>query len=209
MPSPVKITGRTSSITNSFVNGIIPVIMPTKEEVLEVLCVLGMDEFTIRCSYCKDAFTEWDHFHPIVRGKKPTGYISEIHNLVPSCGKCNQSKGNSYWKEWIVGKARLSPASRNIENLEMIISNLEKYEKWSNPSIIDFELLVGTDVWTQHWENCEKIHDMMRESQKLSDEIKMVILENTAKTKEVSHGINPNANNPITWRRNELVGKGN
>ena len=29
MPVPVKIKGRTSSITNAFVNGIIPVIEPT------------------------------------------------------------------------------------------------------------------------------------------------------------------------------------
>ncbi len=32
MPTPVKITGRTSSITNAFVNGIIPVIEPTDDE---------------------------------------------------------------------------------------------------------------------------------------------------------------------------------
>ena len=33
MPTPVKITGRTSSITNAFVNGIIPVIEPTEAEI--------------------------------------------------------------------------------------------------------------------------------------------------------------------------------
>ena len=37
MPKPVKITGRTSTITNSFVNGIIPVITPSETEIIEVL----------------------------------------------------------------------------------------------------------------------------------------------------------------------------
>jgi hypothetical protein len=31
----------------------------------------------------------------LVEEKEPIGYISEIRNLVPVCGKCNQSKGNS------------------------------------------------------------------------------------------------------------------
>ena len=42
-----------------------------------------------------------DHLRPLVKDKEPTGYISEIHNLVPSCGKCNQSKGNKEWKAWM------------------------------------------------------------------------------------------------------------
>lgn len=98
MPNPVKITGRTSSITNSFVNGIIPVVMPTEHEVEEALETLGMTEETICCSYCGDTCTEWDHFHPLIRDKQPTGYISEIHNLVPACSKCNESKGCRDWR---------------------------------------------------------------------------------------------------------------
>jgi NAD-dependent SIR2 family protein deacetylase len=91
MPTPVKITGRTSSITNAFVNGIIPCIAPAEEEIREVLEVLGMNA-AIRCAYCGNNYTEWDHFRPLIHNKRPTGYISEIHNLVPACGKCNQSK---------------------------------------------------------------------------------------------------------------------
>lgn len=50
MPTPVKITGRTSSITNAFVNGIIPVIEPTDEEIEDVLQTLGMDKEHITLS---------------------------------------------------------------------------------------------------------------------------------------------------------------
>lgn len=114
MPVPVKITGRTSSITNSFVNGVIPAIMPSDGEIALALGVLGMDASDVRCAYCGDPATEWDHLSAIVRDKRPTGYISEIHNLVPACGKCNQSKGNRPWREWMFGPSPLSPASRGV-----------------------------------------------------------------------------------------------
>jgi len=92
MPTPMKITGRSSSITNAFINSIIPVVLPSAEEVKQALEILGMTAETFQCAYCGSIASEWDHLRPLVKGKKPTGYISEIHNLVPSCGKCNQSK---------------------------------------------------------------------------------------------------------------------
>ena len=101
MPKPMKITGRSSSIKNAFINSIIPSVNPTEEQVKEALSILGMLD-NYQCCYYDAAATEWDHLRPLVDKKKPTGYISEIHNLVPSCGKCNQSKGNKNWREWMV-----------------------------------------------------------------------------------------------------------
>jgi len=83
MPKTVNITGRSSSITNAFVNGIIPAIYPTEEEIMQSLEILGLDANDLRCAYCGDPATEWDHLRPLVKDKKPTGYISEIYNLVP------------------------------------------------------------------------------------------------------------------------------
>lgn len=176
MPKPVTITARTSSITNAFVNGIIPLIMPKDEEVTEALNVLGMTEETICCAYCGDNYTEWDHFHPLIKNKRPTGYISEIHNLVPACGKCNQSKGNKDWKTWMLSNAVLSPHSRNIPDLEKRIQRLAEYEKRFPPIMIDFEGVVGKEKWKNHWNNCEKLHKMMYEYQLFSDELKKEIL---------------------------------
>lgn len=175
MPTPVKITGRTSSITNAFVNGIIPVIEPTEAEIDDALETLGMNQSFVVCAYCGERYTEWDHFHPLVVNKKPTGYISEIHNLVPSCGKCNQSKGNKQWKEWMLSNAKLSPKTRKVSDLDEKIQRLEAYESKYIPIIIDFEKVVGTKAWNQHWENCEKIQKLMQESQKHSDKIKETI----------------------------------
>ncbi|MCH6230158.1 HNH endonuclease [Microbacterium sp. CFH 31415] len=175
MPKPVRITGSSSSITNSFVNGIIPVIWPTESEVDEALYVLGMEEPV--CAYCGDTATEWDHFRPLVVAQKPTGYISEIHNLVPSCGKCNQSKGNKNWLDWMRSGARLSPQTRGIADIEQRIARLEAFERWGNPSTVNFEELVGGELWAAHWENHRAILRLMREAEGTADKIRRRIAE--------------------------------
>ena len=176
MPKQASIAKRTSTITNSFVNGVIPCIMPTEKEVAEALAVLEMDNNSIACAYCGDPFTEWDHLNPLVKNKQQTGYISEIHNLVPSCSKCNQSKGNKPWHDWMTGNAAKSPASRNIEDLHLRIERLKRYEQKFTPLRLEFEAIVGSETWNQYWQNCETLHDMFHEFQLLSDDIKAKIV---------------------------------
>jgi len=176
MPKPTTITARTSSITNAFVNGIIPTLEPTSDEIDFALEILGMTKETICCAYCGDTYTEWDHFHPLIKNKRPTGYISEIHNLVPACGKCNQSKGNKDWKQWMQSNAALSPKSRGIPDLEKRIERLTAYEQICCPIRLDFEKIVGKNVWQQHWSNCDKLHKMMYDCQEFSNEIKKTII---------------------------------
>lgn len=146
MPRPVSIAGRTSAITNSFVNGIIPVAAPSDKEVKEALEALGMTPDDVRCAYCGGPATEWDHLNPIVRGKRPTGFISEIHNLVPARRKCNLSKSGKIWREWIAGPAPLSPATRRVVDLEHRISRPEEYEEKFHPVILGFEAIVREDA---------------------------------------------------------------
>ena len=181
MPKPVKITGRSSSITNSFVNSIIPVVQPNADEVKQALEILGMNQDNFQCVYCGSFPTEWDHLRPVVEDKKPTGYISEIHNLVPSCGKCNQSKGNKNWRSWMMSLAKLSPKTRGVKDVDERIKKLDAYEKWKPATKIDFEAIVGKDVWEQHWKNCNDIQNLMRNSQELASEINLTVA-NTYKT---------------------------
>lgn len=171
MPTPMKITGRSSSITNAFINSIIPVVIPSAEEVKKALTILGMTPETFQCAYCGNKATEWDHLRPLVKNKMPTGYISEIHNLIPSCGKCNQSKGNKDWKAWMLSDATLSPTSRGIKDIPQRIKRIEDYEKFHTPTKMDFASIVGTDVWTQHQCNLEKVQLILRESQVLATKI--------------------------------------
>lgn len=177
MPKPVKVTGLSSSVTKSFVNGIIPCINPTEEELQEALSVLGMTAEDVRCAYCGDNCTEWDHLKPLISNKKPTGYISEIHNLVPSCGKCNQSKGNREWREWIVSSANLSPKTRGVPDLAERIQRLAKYEAAFEPVRLDFREIVGDELWEEHWRNYEDIISAMEAARETSDQIKDMIAQ--------------------------------
>jgi len=172
MPKAVSITGRSSTITNSFVNSIIPCVSPTEKQLGECLKILGLDPEDLRCAYCGDKSTEWDHLRPIVENKKPTGYITDIYNLVPSCGKCNQSKGNKYWKDWINSNAKCSPKSRGKTDVNQRIGRLEKYEKWKSVTRINLKNIVGKELWSQHWANCGRLHDVMKEAQVLADQVK-------------------------------------
>ncbi|MCH8862138.1 MAG: HNH endonuclease [Proteobacteria bacterium] len=172
MPTPMKITGRSSTITNAFASAIIPVLHPTDDEIHASLRLLGMSVGGVWCSYCGGPHTEWDHLRPTIKNKRPTGYISEIKNLVPACGKCNQSKGNKNWREWMLSDARLSPKTRNIKRLDQKIANLAAYENQSGITNIDFEALLGSSIWSQHWKNWEAVLGQMENAQILADEIR-------------------------------------
>ena len=172
MPNPVTIMGRSSSITNSFVNGIIPVIEPTEDEIHDALTILEQNEDDVRCVYCGDKKTEWDHLYPLIVNKKHTGYITEIANLVPACGKCNQSKGNSNWKEWMLSNAEKSPKTRGIKDLDRRIEIIENYDKYFQKRIINLEELAGKELWEKYQRAYDSIIFNMESAQKIMDEIK-------------------------------------
>jgi hypothetical protein len=180
MPKAVRITARSSSITNSFVNGIIPVVYPTTEQIDEALAILEMSDQVV-CAYCGDRSTEWDHLRPLVIDQRPTGYISEIHNLVPACGKCNQSKGNSYWREWMLGPARLSPRTRGIADIDDRAQRLIAYESWGNPTDVDFDDLIEDGLWSEHWNNHNAILELMRKAEQTAATIREHIARDRGK----------------------------
>jgi len=187
MPTPMKITGRSSSITNAFIHSIIPVVYPSAVEIKQALETLGMASGPLKCANCGNDASEWDHLRPLVKDKKPTGYISEIHNLVPSCGKCNQSKGNQEWKSWMLGTAKLSPTSRGIKDIAQRIKYLEAYESAKAPTKMDFAAIVGNSVWIQHQNNLERVQALMRESQELATKINAEVA-NAYKAQSINSG---------------------
>lgn len=172
MPNSVSVMGRSSSITNSFINGIIPSITPLEDEIEKVLDIFKMSNDDIRCVYCGDKSTEWDHLYPIIKNKKPTGFISEIQNLVPACGKCNQSKGNQNWFDWILGNAKQSPFTRKIENLDEKIYCLREFENWKRTTNLNFKEIVGAEKWNEYEASYERIIVAMQECQIISNEIR-------------------------------------
>jgi len=162
---PLKITSRTSSITNSFVQAIIPTVSYSEEQRAEALAKLGMTIENLSCVYCGSPTTDWDHLRPLVRNSRPTGYISEIKNLVPSCGPCNQSKGAADWKAWMMGKARGSPTMRGVGNVADRVSCIEIFVSWGNVSPVQFEDMVPREMWRDYWDQLSAVTDAMRVAQ--------------------------------------------
>jgi hypothetical protein len=183
---PLKITSRTSSITNSFVQAIDPHIVPTPAEIDEALHVLGMTQDNRVCVYCGTPATDWDHLRPMVRGKRPTGFIDEIRNLVPSCGPCNQSKGASEWRKWMEGSARGSPKTRGVTDLQERTARLERFELWGNVQPLPLRELAGADQWDAHWANLAAIEQRMKEAQLHAAELRIAIL-NALDVRKASH----------------------
>lgn len=177
MPSMQTMVSRKSSITNAFVNAIIPTVLPSPDEVEEALGILGMDPADVRCAYCGDKSTEWDHLRPLVVKRRPTGYITEIANLVPACGKCNQSKGNKPWRDWILSSAKLSPTGRGVPNVADRVSRLEAYERWRSPTKVDFQSILGQETWEHYWSLCEAVNEELRQNQQVADSIRARIVD--------------------------------
>ena len=171
LPSIDRISGRSTSITSAFFKAITPVVRPTKEEIERALKILGMEEKCV-CAYCGGVKSEWDHLRPIVKNKHPTGYITEIANLVPSCGKCNQSKGNKDWREWMNGPAKGSPKSRNILDIEARMKRLQEYEEWKKPTEIDYPQIAGEKDWNDYLALRDEIISKLKEAQAKADSMK-------------------------------------
>lgn len=161
----LKITSRSSSITNCFVQAIIPNIDPSEEEYDEALSILDMSRSTLSCVYCGAPTTDWDHFRPLVRKRKPTGYISEIRNLVPSCGPCNQSKGGQDWRKWMTGSAKGSPKTRGVRELDVRIKRLEAFEAWGSLMPLPLEELADRHIWEMHWKRLDELHELLKLAQ--------------------------------------------
>ena len=171
MPIGSTITGRRTSIRNVFVAAIVPLVRPTADEIRQTLEILQLDPVNLRCSYCGDKATEWDHLRPLVNAGKPTGYPSSIQNLVPSCGKCNQSKGSSDWQQWMLGKARHSPSTRGIPDIKERVERLQRFESWSRCVPINVKGLVAPELWAKYYRIQDEILDKMRDAQKLALQI--------------------------------------
>ena len=183
---PLKITSRTSSITNSFVQAIIPSIPATEHETAEALRILGISADKFTCSYCGAPATDWDHLRPLVRGRRPTGYIDDVRNRVPSCNRCNQSKSGSDWRKWMLGNAVGSPKRRGVPDVEERMQRLEAFEKWGAVKPLELSVLIDASDWAAHWANHDAIIEKMRQAQILAEQMKLAL-------KKALNEVRPNA----------------
>ena len=113
-------------------------------------------------------------------------YVAEIANLVPSCGKCNQSKGNKAWRVWMLGKSPRSPTGRGIAEVAARVERLDGYERWRAPTKLDFEIIIGRAEWEKYWLLWEAVNGQLKECQEVADALKARISASTAASMDSS-----------------------
>ena len=169
------VRSRESTIRRAVFKNMIPWNTPTDKEIEESLEKLKMNKNDIRCVYCGEKATTLDHINSLVENKKPTGYINEIANLVPCCQSCNSSRGNKYWKDWMLNSnTEKSPKGRNIPNLEAKAKNIEDYINDMNPQKISIKDLLGEKKYNETMGLMEEVitllvrlDDMCKENRKI------------------------------------------
>lgn len=167
-----KIAGRGSTLAAAFVQAVIPRnVDPAQQS--ELFKRLEIAETV--CVYCGNEATDQDHLNPIVKGKRPSGYFHTIDNLVPACGPCNQSKSGANWREWMLGGAKNSPATRGVADIEKRVARLTAFEQQArNPggiSVSDMRSAAGAELWDRYWGKLEAIVTALREAQVDADTI--------------------------------------
>lgn len=86
----------------------------------------------IHCAYCDAPNpTRWDHIHPVSRG----GYTVP-GNLVPACGRCDDSKQDREIEEWVSSKSKHRPKA---EQLQSILDRIRAYQSAFPYSPVEFE----------------------------------------------------------------------
>ncbi len=172
LPPAQTMVARKSTLTNAFVSALIPSFEASADEIDEALTILALDPFDLRCVYCGNASHTWDHLRPLVTKCKPTGYVTEIANLVPSCSPCNSSKGASPWKKWMFGKAKGSPLTRHIPDIELRANRLTKFENWREPIKVDFQAVLGDADWNRYWSLHDAVVNDMKAAQQVADALR-------------------------------------
>ncbi len=75
----------------------------------------------------------------------------------------------------MLSDAKLSPKTKAIRDIDARIKKLANYEKWGTPTNMDFEAIVGKEVWEQHWQNWEQVQETMREAQLIAEKINIKV----------------------------------
>ena len=171
IPTKSNLRSRTSTIDNAFVISITPWENPKNIEVQWMLNKLELDDQ--QCAYCLTKATSVDHFFPLVSNKLPTGYITEISNLVPCCSSCNSSKGGKYWRDWYLSTDtldRLISLGFSGEKITQRLKVLESYEN-SKRIKLDYEKILGKEKWHEYLDRKQKLYDLLKEDQAFCDDL--------------------------------------
>jgi hypothetical protein len=113
-----------------------------------------------------------EHFRPLVKGTFPTGYGSDIYNLVPSCKFCNENKGNSDWNEWMADSK--NPGITISDDHSKRVEVLKGFQDWGNGKVIciPYIELVGEQKWNEYISKYGELLNFMDDMNQLQKDIR-------------------------------------
>jgi hypothetical protein len=160
----VSIAGeRGSSINNAFASALAMVGVFDEEAINKALERLGQSPTEpLRCAYCDNTATDADHLVGLVKATRYTGHGQVVGNLVPSCGPCNQRKGNKPWRDW----AQAEGLSKER------IDQIAEYESLAPPAVSEEQLREFYPDLMEAYEKLKNLcKDIMRAADNLANEI--------------------------------------
>jgi 5-methylcytosine-specific restriction endonuclease McrA len=183
--SRTKPSGRSSSVTNAFFNGIIPYVKPTESDYEDIiskkLVELDKDKNYL-CVYCgENKANSWDHIRPLIVDKRPSGYIHEISNLIPACSSCNSSKGNKWVDDFFETSKRLKKIPKDVleERKKKVKTYMDYFENKYGVIKIPFEEFPKdlANEFEEYVKSLEEIHQKLKDATKKSDILHESLME--------------------------------
>lgn len=109
----------------------------------------------VLCVYCgKARATRWDHLHPVSKGGD-----SSPGNLVPACGRCDDSKQHRTIEQWATSNSKHRPSEERVKEIH---ARLIKYRMAFTYSVREFEEKL-TDAQQAVYQRFRKKLDALRE----------------------------------------------
>ena len=181
MPTRTTVKGRVTTVRNSAFNGILPIEKPDAEDILFIKEKLGTSGNNFLCGYCgKVSATQTDHINPLIINGKPSGYIHEISNLIPSCDSCNSIKSNDTLEQFFNNpKFTCKLSEHELVDRKRIIEEYQEYfrKKYGKLVKLNFEEIVNSDLWEEYLNKTEEILELMRSTSDMYKQIKEELLE--------------------------------
>ena len=175
LTTKANLKGRSSTISNAFAISITPYIYPTSEEITDFYDLLAIEEG--QCAYCLGDANAMDHIKPLVTDGLPTGYITDIHNLVPCCSACNSAKGKKDFSEWYLSKNnvdRLHKKGLSNDKIQERFSVIKNYiSRIGVP--LNYQEILGDDLWNEYLSRRKNLIAALRENQEFCDKLDAII----------------------------------
>ena len=181
LPTKSDLKSRTSTINNAFAISITPYIYPSPIETVHFLEELQIKEG--QCAYCLGEANAMDHVKPLVTNGLPTGYITEIKNLVPCCSACNSAKGAKDFLLWYKSQKNIERLYRKGLDDEQIDDRFNIVSAYIDkiPQPINYKEILGDEIWDEYIARKSKMLELLKENQTFCNQLSTIIAKKIEK----------------------------